>query len=237
MNKHTFLIIFLSLTTLLAGIENEEWDEFISLDGKVSVKRDSDDWLKITVPFKIEDKHPDWAKFFKIGPDTDVKDLYQDKDINKFLDNLEIHLIICFRNNLAVQYLKRDKDDKRNFQYYSASVKCMLLEIDKKYKAHFLFPMAVAERDGFGGSYPDVVGYIVDFIRDDKELKVEKSRRFETKKYHFELSKRSSSSHIKILEDFKAEAQNYSPENEGILIPAHKIDHGYLVELGPVYLD
>ena len=237
MNKLTYLIIFLSLTTFLAGIEKNDFDEFISLDGKVSIKRDSDDWLKITVPFKIKKDHPDWDKYFKIGPDTDVKDLYQDKDINKFLDNLEIRLIICFRNNLAVQYLKRDKDDKRNFQYYSASVKCMLLEIDKRYKAHFLFPMAVAERDDFGGSYPDVVGYIIDFIRDDEEFKVEKSRRFETKKYLFELKEKSSSRDLKVLEDFKAEALNYSPENEGILIPAHKIDHDYLVELGPVYLD
>jgi hypothetical protein len=237
MNKHTYLIIFLSLTTLLAGIEKEEWDEFISLDGKVSVKRDSDDWLKITVPFKIEDKHPDWINGFTIGQASNLEDLYRVEDKIKFLDNLEIHLIICFRNKLAVQHLNRDKDDKRNFQYYSASVKCMLLEIGKKYKAHFLFPLAIAKRDGFGGSYPDVVGYIVDFIRNGEEFKVEKSRRFTTTKYLFELKKGSTEKHIKVLEDFKAEAQNYSPENEGILIPAHKIDRDYLVELGPVYLD
>ena len=64
----------------------------------------------------------------------------------------------------------------------------MLLEIDKEYKAHFLFPMAVAERDDFGGSYPDVVGYIIDFIRDDENLKL-RNQEGSKQKILFELKK------------------------------------------------
>ena len=37
------------------------------------------------------------------------------------------------------------------------------------------------------------------------------------------------------LERFKTEAQSKSLSNEGILIPAHKLDQNYLRDLGPVY--
>jgi len=210
----TFLIIH--LPTLA---QDQDFDKFVSLDGKVTVKRESDLWLKVSVPFKIIS-----------NPDLDAlegrKPRSREELFNpKYLDDLELNLFICFRNEFARKFLRAEKNDPENFQYYSASLKCMILEIGSNYVAHFLFPSAIAERDEFGGSYPELVGYVIDFSRKGIQFNVSDSIMFD--KYKTKET----------LERFKAEAQSKSLPNEGVLIPAYKLDQTYLRDLGPLYLD
>jgi len=101
----------------------------------------------------------------------------------------------------------------------------MILEQGSKYSAHFLFPAAIAERDEFGGSYPEILGYAVEFSRKGTILEASEAIKFDS--YRQE----------EVLEKFKSEAFSKSSQNDGILIPAHKIDQSFLRDLGPVYLD
>ena len=219
MNKLLILIISLAFTLFPALAKDQEYDKFVSLEGKATLKRESDHWLKISVPFRIN-----------LNPDLDALDgrkpSSREELFNpKFLDNLEISLVVCFRNDFIRKVLKADKNDRENFQYYSASLKVMVLEIGANYVAHFLFPAAIAERDNFGGSYPQMLGYVIDFSRNGTQFHLSDSIMFE--------NIRSD----EILKKFKSEALTKSIENDGILIPAHKIDQSYLRDLGPVYLD
>ena len=210
----TFLFIHLPLLS-----QDQEFDKFISLDGKVTIKRESDLWLKVSVPFKVI-SNPDLDALGGRKPQS-REELFNPK----YLDNLELNLFICFKNEFARKFLRTEKTDPENFQYYSASIKCMILEVGSNYVAHFLFPSAIAERDDFGGSYPEMVGFAIDFSRKGKQFDVSGSIIFEKYKT------------AEILDKFKAQAKSKSLENEGILIPAFKLDQSYLRDLGPVYLD
>ena len=219
MNKFTLaLILFLSFL-LSAFAQDQNYDKFVSLDGKVTIKRESDHWLKISVPFRVN-SNPDLDALDGKRPSS-REELFNPK----FLDDLEISLFICFRNEFARKFLRSDKNDPENFQYYSASLKSVILEVGGNYVANFLFPAAIAERDDFGGSYPEMIGYSIGFSRKGIQFDVSESTVFD--KYKSQ----------EILEKFKIQAQNKSLENEGIMIPAHKVDYSYLRELGPVYLD
>ena len=211
---NSFLMFIIS-----ANAQHEDTDKFISLDSKVSVKRESVHWLKISVPFQVLG-HPDLDALEGRKPSS------RDELFNpKYVDDIELKLFVCFRNNFAKKFLKADKNDPENFQYYSASLKCMVLEIGNNYTAHFLFPSAIADRDEFGGTYPEMVGYAIDFSRKGIQFNVSESIIFEKIKTQ------------EILEKFKAQAQSKSSENDGILIPAHRLDQAYLRDLGPVFLD
>ena len=219
MNKLTFATVTFLFTHFAALAQDQDYDKFVSLDGKVTIKRESDLWLKISVPFRVSS-----------NPDLDAlegrKPRSREELFNpKYLDNLELNLFICFRNEFARKFLKTEKNDHENFQYYSASLKCIILEVGSNYVAHFLFPSAIAERDDFGGSYPELLGYVVDFSRKGNQFNVLDSIMFD--KYKTKET----------LEKFKTEAQSKSLSNEGILIPAHKLDQSYLRDLGAVYLD
>jgi len=219
MNKLTLSIIAFLSIYLATLAQDQEFDKFVSLDGKVTIKRESDHWLKISVPFQVI-SNPDLISLEGSKPKS-REELFNPK----YLDNLELNLFICFRNEFARKFFRTEKSDPENFQYYSASLKCMVLEVTSTYVAHFLFPSAIAERDGFGGSYPELLGYVIDFSRKGKKFDVSDSTMFD--KYKTKET----------LEKFKTEAQSKSLPNEGILIPAYKVDRAYLRDLGPVYLD
>ena len=219
MNKLTFAIVTFLFIHLPTQAQDQDSDKIVSLDGKVTIKRESDHWFKISVPFQLIS-----------NPDLDAlegrKPRSREELFNpKYLDNLELNLFICFRNEFARKFLRTEKNDPENFQYYSASLKCMILEVGSNYVAHFLFPSAIAERDDFGGSYPELLGYVIDFSRKGLQFNVSDSIMFD--KYKTKET----------LEKFKTEAQSKSLPNEGILIPAYKVDQAYLRDLGPVYLD
>lgn len=219
MNKLTFAIVTFLLIHLPTLAQGQDFDKFVSLDGKVTIKRESGHWFKISVPFQVI-SNPDFDALEGRKPRS-REELFNPK----YLDNLELNLFICFRNEFARKFLRTEKSDPDNFQYYSASLKCMILEVGSNYVAHFLFPASIAERDDFGGSYPELLGHVIDFSRKGVQFDVSNSIMFEKYKSR------------ETLEKFKTEAQSKSLPNEGILIPAYKVDQSYLNDLGPVYLD
>jgi len=212
-------VLALTVTANLSLAQASDVDRFVSLTGKITIKRDSDAWLKISVPFKVV-SHPDLAALEGRKPSS-REELFNPK----FIDDLEIKLYLCFRNDFARKFTRTEKADPVNFQYYSSALKCMILEKGNNYAAHFLFPAAIAERDEFGGSYPEILGYAVEFSRKGTVLEASEAIKFDS--YRQE----------EVLEKFKSEAVGKSSQNDGTLIPAHKIDQAYLRDLGPVYLD
>jgi hypothetical protein len=212
-------VLFVTLSINLSFAQDADVDRFVSLAGKVTIKRDSDAWLKISVPFEVV-SHPDLAALDGRKPSS-REELFNPK----FIEDLEIKLYLCFRNEFARKFTKTDKADPANFQYYSSALKCIILEQGNRYTANFLFPAGIAERDEFGGSYPEIIGYAVQFSRNGSPLEVSEAVKFDN--YRQE----------EVLERFKSEAVSKSSQNDGILIPAHKVDQSFLRDLGPVYLD
>ncbi len=212
-------LLFLTISTSLSFAQASDVDRFVALTGKVTIKRDSDVWLKISVPFEVV-SHPDLASLEGRKPST-REELFNPQ----FIDDLEIRLYLCFRNDYARKFTRTDKTDPANFQYYSSALKCLILEKGSKCFAHFLFPAAIAERDEFGGTYPEIVGYAVEFSRRGTALQVSESIKFDNYRQN------------EVLDKFRSEAKSKSSKNDGILIPGYKIDGSYLRDLGPVDLN
>jgi hypothetical protein len=110
MNKLTFAIITFLIIHLPTLAQDQDFDKFVSLDGKVTVKRESDLWFKISVPFQLIS-----------NPDLDAlegrKPRSREELFNpKYLDDLELNLFICFRNEFARKFLRAEKNDPENFQ-------------------------------------------------------------------------------------------------------------------------
>ena len=192
-------------------------DQFVKLGGKVTVTKESDQWIKASVPFTFV-SHP-LAEKYKSRKPTNKEEV-----INlEYVDNIKVKLSICFSNELQKKVLRSLKlPDAEFYQYYSAEIEFMTLKFDRNTKyAHFLFPAAIAERDGFLSSYISTVGYVVDIIYDGVPLEISDSILFE--KYREE----------RILQKFKQQAQTKASENEGILLPGHLISANYLDGAGP----
>ena len=103
MNKLTFAIITFLIIHLSTLAQDQDFDKFVSLDGKVTVKRESDLWFKISVPFQLIS-----------NPDLDAlegrKPRSREELFNpKYLDDLELNLFICFRNEFARNSSRRRK--------------------------------------------------------------------------------------------------------------------------------
>jgi len=196
---------------------NEQTDSIIELDGALEISRIGDEWLKISVPFKIK-KHPDLDSLAGRKPSS-IDELFNPD----FIDNLNLKLTACFRNEFKRKYVRGEKNDIQFLDYYSSELEIKLLKIDRNTKiAAFLLPSIIAERDQYLGSSPKLVGYILEFSRAGTIYDVTNSIVFE--KY----------SNQEILEKFKQEAQSKCLINEGLLIPAHLIDSSFLSNLGPV---
>ena len=193
-------------------------DQFVKLGGKITVTKESDLWVKASVPFTFVN-HPLAEKFKSRKPST------KDDVINlEYIDNIKIKLSLCFSNELQKKTLRSFKlPDAEFYQYYSAEVEYMTLKFDRNTKyAHFLFPAAIAERDGFLSSYINTVGYAVEIIYDGIPLEISDAIYFD--KYREE----------RILQKFKQQAQSNASKNDGILLPAHIINSSYLSGNGPV---
>ena len=201
---------------LFCQVDGQEIDKVIKLDGKISVSQDSERWLKISVPFLINE-HPDLLNMQGKRPET-IKEMFNPL----FLNNLKIKIWISFLNEFKRKEFRGERKDVRYFDYYSAEIECLSLEIDRKTKkAEFLFPATIAKKSELG-NYPKLTGYVLEF-----------SRNGET----FEVSDQTSFlNYIKeeYLEKYRMEALNESTSNEGILIPGYIINDLYLKDLGPV---
>tara|TARA_B100002019_G_scaffold45312_1_gene38086 strand:- start:11845 stop:12507 length:663 start_codon:yes stop_codon:yes gene_type:complete len=219
--KKTIVQIATSLLFAFSYLHAEEAkeDEIIQLDGKIAVSQESDRWLKVTVPFLIK-QHPEILKLEGKRPET-IEELFNPE----FLENLRIKIWISFLNEFKRSAIRGDRNDPRLFDYYSAELECMVLEIDRKTKkAEFLFPAAVAKKNELG-NYPKLTGYVIEFSCNGEVFTVSDQITFlnyEKKEY---------------LEKYRMEALNNSTDNEGVLIPAYQISEVYLRELGPVVRD
>lgn len=212
-----YLAIVAILTVNDDLFANEQPDSVIELDGTVDISRMGDGWLKISVPFLLK-SHPDLEALDGRKPSS-MEELFNPD----FIDNLNLKITVCFRNEFRRKYARGDKSDIQFFDYYSSELEIKLLKVDRNTKtAVFLLPSMIAERDEFVGSSPKAVGYVLEFSRGGTIFKVSDSIVFE--KY----------SNEEILEKFKNDAQSRSLSNEGFLIPAHLIDNSFLKNLGPV---
>ena len=216
--QKTILTTILSLVALKSILFANELlpDQIIKLDGKIAVSQESEQWLKITVPFLIN-QHPDLLKLEGRKPES-LEEMFNPD----FISGIKIRLWISFMNEFNRSALRGDKKDVRYFEYFSAEIDCLALEIDRKTKrAEFLFPSTIAKMMELG-NYPKLTGYVVEFVRDGEVFEISESVSF----LNYDKEE--------YLEKYRMEAVNKSSENEGILIPAHQVDSAYLNNLGPV---
>ena len=214
----------ISITLLIASLQSlsfgqakeQELDQIIKLDGKIKVSSESERWLKITVPFLIVD-HPDLEKVQGKRPNT-IEEMFNPE----FLNDLKINIWVSFMNEFKRKELRGERQDVQYFDYYSAEIECLCLEVNRKTKkAEFLIPTMVAEMNGWG-NYPEFTGYVVEFSRNGESFKVSDQIKF----FNYDKDE--------YLEKFRVEALNKSSINEGILIPGHLISDTYLKDLGPI---
>jgi hypothetical protein len=216
--QKTILTTILSLVALKSILFANELlpDQIIKLDGKIAATQESEQWLKITVPFLIN-QHPDLLKLEGKKPES-LEEMFNPD----FISGIKIRLWISFMNEFNRSALRGDKKDVRYFEYFSAEIDCLALEIDRKTKrAEFLFPSTIAKMMELG-NYPKLTGYVVEFVRDGEVFEISESVSF----LNYDKEE--------YLEKYRMEAVNKSSQNEGILIPAHQVDSAYLNNLGPV---
>ena len=210
------LFIALMHSQLFCQVGGRDIDRVIKLDGKISVSQDSERWFKISVPFLINE-HPDLLNMQGKRPET-IEEMFNPS----FLNNLKISIWISFLNEFKRKELRGERKDVRYFDYYSAEMECLSIEIDRKTKkAEFLFPATIAKKSELGNN-PKFTGYVLEFSRNGETFKVSDQTNF------------LNYDKVEILEKYRMEALNKSISNEGILIPGYIIDDAYLRDLGPV---
>jgi hypothetical protein len=219
MNKFSFCLLTLIKLFVIQNIVLANEDRFIALDGKVMFVQDSKSWLKLTIPFRVLEL-PDFLA--DAGKSQNPENVINDK----FLDDLKIKVVICCRNEFVRKELRGDKKDIRFNEYFSAEMELITTEIDRSIKkeAHFLFPKAIADKMELG-SYPDLVGYAIEFSVKGNLMEISNGIYFDRYKSQ------------DVLEKFQVEAWNKSSKNENILIPGHLIYPNYLDDLGPTKRD
>jgi hypothetical protein len=188
-------------------------DDYVKLTGKVTVTKESDMWIKASVPFEII-MHPKAQSYSRSKPIgiSDVINL-------EFMNNIKVKIYLCFSNEFKKKTLRNSKLlDAQFYQYYSAEVEYLTVKVDRNTKnVHFLFPSVLAERDGFyKAGYVKLVGYAVEISQNDVPFEITESIFFD--KYRT----------VDILNKFKAQAVEKSESNKGLLLPAHLVSQNYL---------
>jgi hypothetical protein len=212
----SYLFIYHFLFYLSVFAEDFLPDQIIKLDGKITVSQESDQWFSITVPFLVN-QHPDLIRLKGKKPES-LEEMFNPD----FVKGIKIRLWISFVNEFNRSALRGDKKDVRYFEYFSAEIECLALEIDRKTKkAVFLFPSTIAKMLDLG-NYPKLTGYVVEFVRNGESFEVTDQINF----LNFDKEE--------FLEKYRTEAVNKSSENEGVLLPGHLISANYLNSLGPV---
>jgi len=212
----SYLFIYHFLFYLSAFAEDFLPDQIIKLDGKITVSQESDQWFSITVPFLVN-QHPDLIRLKGKKPES-LEEMFNPD----FVKGIKIRLWISFVNEFNRSALRGDKKDVRYFEYFSAEIECLALEIDRKTKkAVFLFPSTIAKMLDLG-NYPKLTGYVVEFVRNGESFEVTDQINF----LNYDQKE--------FLEKYRTEAVNKSSENEGVLLPGHLISANYLNSLGPV---
>lgn len=157
MNKKITSIISVAMVfTAMINLTAQE-DKYVKLANKVSISADSDAWLKVSVPFNLI-SHPRLEDTRNSRPNT-LEEAFNPE----YLEGLKVKLYLCFNNEFKKKVLRSSKlIDSQFYQYYGAEVEFKTIKIERTTKyANFVFPAAIAEKDGFGGSYINPVGYAV----------------------------------------------------------------------------
>ena len=129
-------------------------------------------------------------------------------------------------NNYKKNLLRSAGDFKETdfYQYYYSEVEYQTLEFDTSTKeAQFLFPAAIAERDGFMEAYVKPVGYVIEISHDGTSYELSDSVYFNFRGVT-----------PQVLESFRTQAVSKSSANKGVLLPAHKVSMDLLNDMGPV---
>jgi hypothetical protein len=189
----------------------------------VEISQESANWLKVAVPFKFL-FHPLESKYQR-----SPKSIEEFINLN-YIDDVKVKLFICFSNETKKATLRSlNKSDAEYYQYYSSEIEFLALKYENNtfFYANFLFPIEIAERDGFLSAYVKHIGYAVEISIGGKPLEFEDSENFLKYNPKNKIEKG-------YIDKFKQQAQQNSSKNEGVLIPAHIISAQYLEGAGPV---
>jgi hypothetical protein len=204
--------LFVQISSLYGQGSNRKekaWIEFSRLD----LRSDGSQWLVATMQI-IPKEHPD-----------EKGALNED-----YIDEVKIDLYLCFKNKAKEKkiYLetRRKAELKNILDYYHASVEMNTIEVTRSAQTlSFLFPLAIAKRDGFDketSPYGQVVDISIGGVSIQKALHENAKNRL-SEPIIFEGYKDQS-----ILQSFKQECISNSASNQGILIPAHLVNPAYL---------
>jgi hypothetical protein len=189
----------------------------------VEISKESANWLKVAVKFKFP-FHPLQSKYQRSPK------LIEDFVNLNYIDDVKVKLYICFSNETKKATLRSlKKSDAEYYQYYSSEIEFLALKYknNTSFYANFLFPIEIAERDGFISTYVKHIGHAVEISIGGIPLEFPESERFLKYDPNDPIEKN-------YIGKFKQQAQQNSSKNEGFLIPAHIISSKYLEGAGPV---
>ena len=208
--KSPFILLLTFLLSIKIGLFAEA-DKYVKLANKVSINAENDSWLRVSIPFNIL-SHPGLEQFRTRRPST-VEELFNPD----YVDDLKVKIFLCFTNEFKKKTLRSSQLPDSNFyQYYSAELTFETIKLDRNTKyANFLFPAAIAERDGFSSGYINPTGYAIEISIGGRSMEISNAIMFD--KYRDEAT----------LLKFKQQAQEKSPANTNTLVPAHYIFPAY----------
>lgn len=209
--KITTTLSFLLLVTFEA---TAQVDKFAKIGSRVSFASENESWIKISVPFNLL-SNPRLEAANGRRPTT-IESAFNPEYIN----DVKVKLYVCFTNEFKKKILRGSSFlDSQYYQYYSAEQTFETVKLDRNTKyANFLFPAAIAERDGFGGSYVNPTGYVIEISIEGQQLEISNSTMFE--KYRDEST----------LLKFKQQAVTNSASNQNIMVPAHQVYPSYFLK-------
>mgnify|MGYP001163891236 CR=1 FL=1 len=204
--KQALLTLLILSTAFLQKAISQE-DEIIKLADEPTFTQDSDNWYRISVPFAIL-QHPSLKALQGTKPSSPEAAFNPD-----FVDDFKIKIIVCFTNEFKKRLFRTNNLPESSFyDYYASELEFSTQKLQRgKQYAHFLFPAAIAERDGYAGSYLKCTGYVVEFSIEGTPMEISNSISFA--KYKDEAT----------LLKFKEQAESKSSTNDGKLIPAHYV--------------
>jgi len=205
--------LILTFIFLPFAIIYSQVDQYIQLpnNGKISIAKESDSWIKVSVPFNIL-ANPKIDGLRNSRPSTIEEAFNPD-----YVDDVKVKLSLCFRNEFKKKALRNNSIlDSQYYQYYSSEISYQTIKVDRNTKyANFVFPTALAERDGFGGNYIQPVGHVVEISISGAPQSLSNAITFD--KYRDDAT----------LLKFKEQAELKAVVNDGVLIPAHKVLNNY----------
>ena len=140
MKKTTYhLLLCIAILFAFTSTKAEE-DQIVKMANKVTVVKDSDMWLRVTVPFNVL-THPKLLGGSGDRP-TSVASAYNPE----YLDNLKVKVYLCFSNEFKKKLLRsQNLTDAQFYQYYSAEVEFATVEIDRR-QTHALLHFGCRKR-------------------------------------------------------------------------------------------